>query len=232
MSQPPVQQAAPALRRLRFWTRAALLAETLLPRVGPAVLVLLAYAALALLGGLADLPGWARDLAFCVAMLASVILLACGLRRLPLPSPDAIDRRLEAQSGLLHQPLRTLTDAASTGSDALWALHLTAAQAQLARLRLCWPRPVVAMADPRAIRALVLVLLATGFGVAGTDSLPRLSAAFTPHFDVLPHTPPPTLQAWIAMPGYTGLPPLVLKPEGGSASVPEGSVFTATSVPT
>ena len=228
MSQSPVQQAAPALRRLRFWTRAALLTETLLPRVGPAVLVLLAYAALALLGGIDDLPGWARDAAFGVVVLASVGLLAFGLRRLPLPSPDAIDRRLEAQSGLLHQPLRTLSDAASTGSDALWALHLAAAQAQLARLLLRGPRPVVAMADPRAIRALVLLLLATGFGVAGADSLPRLKAAFTPHFDLLPHTPPPMLQAWIAMPGYTGLPPLVLKPEGGSANVPEGSTFTAS----
>ena len=228
MSQNPVQQAAPALRRLRFWTRAALLAETLLPRVGPALLVLLAYAAIALLGGLADLPGWARDLAFSVVMLASVALLTFGLRQLPLPSPDATDRRLETQSGLLHQPLRTLSDAASTGSGELWALHLAAARAQLARLRLRWPRPVVAMADPMAIRALVLLLLAAGFGVAGTDSLPRLAAAFTPHFDLLPHTPPPLLQAWIAMPGYTGLPPLVLKPEGGNASVPEGSIFTAS----
>ena len=155
-------------------------------------------------------------------------LLIIGLRRLSLPGPDATDRRLETQSGLTHAPLRALADAPLIGAEEIWALHIARAQAQIAKLRLRWPRPVVAMADPKALRALALLLLAVGFGVAGEDSAGRLARAFWPEFSLTGTSAAPLLQAWIEPPGYTGLPPLVLKPEGGAASVSEGSVFTVT----
>ena len=231
MSETPAHMAAntpPALRRLRFWTRAGLLTEALPARLGPALLVLLFYAALALLGLITDLPAWAKVGLFVAMLLGTAILLWRGLRGLRLPTAEETDRRLEMQSGVAHQPLRTLADAALTGSDELWALHLATARAQIAKLRLEAPRPVTARVDPWALRALALLLVAVGVGVAREDSLPRLMRAFWPDLNLSSPAQPALLQAWIAPPGYTGLPPLVLKPDGGSASVPEGSVFTAT----
>ncbi len=231
MSDTKAQKAVttpPALRRLRFWTRAALLAEAVPACIGPVVLLLILYAALALLGLLDGLPHWASIALFVGTVIASIALLARGLRRLRLPSPDATDRRLETQSGLSHAPLRTLADAKVIGSSDLWAMHLARAQAEIAKLKLRGPRPIVAAADPRALRALVLLVLAVGLGVAGQDTPNRLARAFWPSLSFSGPTAAPLLQAWIAPPGYTGLPPLVLRPEGGAASVPEGSVFTAT----
>jgi uncharacterized protein (TIGR02302 family) len=228
MNEIPAPMSVPGLRRLRFWTRAALLGEILLPRLLPALLPPGLYAAAALLGVLGELPAWTVAALFALTAASTLALLAHALRRLALPSRSQTDRRLEEQSGLKHQPLRTLADAATAGSAELWALHLAAARAQLGRLRLAWPRPAAAAADPRALRALVTMLLAAGIGISGQDAPGRLAAAFWPSLSFLPHATPPSINAWITPPGYTGLPPLVLKPEGGLASVPEGSVFAAT----
>jgi hypothetical protein len=225
---PSAEAQPPALRRLRRWARLVLVSEAVLPRLLPALLLFGGYAALGLFGVPQALPGWAHLALLTTTILAALALTLRGVWHLRLPGAEAADRRLELDAGLAHAPLRVLSDRAGTGSEALWALHAAAARAQLTRLRPVWPRPTIAAADLFALRALVLLLIAAGLGVAGASAPSRLAAAFTPGFTLPPSGTALQVQAWITPPSYTGMPPLVLKSEGASVNVPEFSVFSAT----
>jgi Asp-tRNA(Asn)/Glu-tRNA(Gln) amidotransferase A subunit family amidase len=100
--------------------------------------------------------------------------------------------------------------------------RLQRAHAQIALLRLAPPRPVLAAADPWAIRALVLLGLAASLVIAGPSAPLLLSRALHP--DATPAAPSraPVLQAWITPPSYTGLAPVFLRPDSASISVPAG----------
>ena len=87
---------------------------------------------------------------------------------------------------------------------------------------------MLAAADPRAIRTLILVVFAISLGIAGPDAKLRLARAVSPVFTPLALPAPPVLQAWITPPAYTGQPPMFLKPEGGAVTVPDGSQFQAS----
>ncbi len=214
------------LARLRRLARLVLGFEAALPLLGPSLLVALLFVAQAWLGLSQALPPWGQLGLLVVFAVSTIGLLIRGLWRWRLPAQGAADRRLEQDSQLRHLPLRILADRPATGSQALWALHLASARDQLARLRLRGPRPVATLADPRALRALVVVLLATGLGVAGDEAPSRLVAALMPHVAIGPVLPATQIQAWITPPAYTGLPPQFLQP-GGAVSVPEGSSVTA-----
>ncbi len=196
------------------------------PRLYPVLAVLGVGLGLALLNLPALLPGWAHAL----LLLGWAGLLgwvgwrqARGFR---WPSAMAADRRLEADSGLVHRPLETLADR-PTGTDpmalALWQAHRRRAAAMLARLRVKPPSPGLAARDPRALRAaLVLGLLAAGT-IAGPEAPARLRRALLPTFS--PTTPAAALriEAWVTPPAYTGAAPIFLAPAGGAARVPAGS---------
>jgi hypothetical protein len=224
------------LRRMRRLARGVLWFEAIWPAVAPAVGLVLLVACAALL----DLPRMLPPLAhlvllalFCIGVVA---LLGLGVRKIRRPQPEEADRRLEADSGLRHQPLAVLEDhpaasadaSADTPSGALWAAHVARARAQIARLRLKAPRPVLAAIDRRALRGLVLIALVACLGVAGPDALPRLEGAFHPGFSQALPPPAPVLQAWITPPGYTGLPPVFLKMDGAAIQAPEGSKLTVS----
>ncbi len=225
---PATEALPPALRRLRLRARAALGFEIILPRLLPALLLVGAYAALGLFGVPQALPGWAHLGLLTLTLIAAAACTLRGFWRLVLPDTEAADRRLEQDAGLLHTPLRVLSEQAEAGSAELWALHVARARAQLAKLRPSWPRPTVAAADSFALRALVLLLIVTGIGVAGVSAPKRLLAAFSPDTAMFASGPSVQVQAWITPPAYTGLPPLVLAPAGGAVTVPEFSGFTAT----
>ncbi len=224
MTPPPVPtQTPPGLGRLRGLAMAVLVFERVWPAVAPAlgmVLVLLTAALLDLPRLLP--PEWHR-ISLGLAGMAVLATLALGLRRVVLPRAREADRRLEADSGLPHQPLSVLTDRAAGPDSALWAAHLARAHAQIALLRLAPPRPVLAAADPWAIRALVLLGLAASLVIAGPSAPLLLSRALHP--DATPAAPSraPVLQAWITPPSYTGLAPVFLRPDSASISVPAGS---------
>jgi uncharacterized protein (TIGR02302 family) len=87
---------------------------------------------------------------------------------------------------------------------------------------------MLAAADPRAIRALILVVFAISLGVAGPDARLRLTRAISPAFVPPAQSAPPVLQAWITPPFYTGQAPVFLKPDGTAITVPDGSRFQAS----
>ena len=217
----------PRLRRMRILAALVLWFETVWPAVAAALGVVLLFGCVALLDLPRALPPVLHGVLLAVCGLTVLIMLGLGARSIRRPGMSAADRRLEADSGLRHQPLAVLDDRPAALADAaavaLWSAHVARAKAQIARLRLNAPRPVLAATDPRALRAFVLVAFVACLGIAGPDSWSRLAGALHPEFSKA--LPPPTavLQAWITPPGYTGLPPIFLKAGNSDISAPEGS---------
>ena len=230
-----------ALRRfglLLALARGALAWETIWPAVWPVFGVLGVFLALALFGVLPVLPAWLH----AVILIAFLGALGYGIwravRAISLPDPQAGKRRLEQDSELSHRPLTALDDRMMTGqqdpqSRALWRAHQHRTIRGLGRLKVRAPRPGLARLDPWALRGLVLLLLIVAFASSDGNVTGRLASAVAPQFSGKTALPP-SLDAWINPPTYTGQAPLYLDanaapgPESGQRlRVPSGSVLLA-----
>ena len=216
----------PGLNRMRRLAVSVLLFERVWPAIAPSLGLLGVLVIAALLDLPRLLPPTLHIAVLAAALIAVLALFAYGLRDIRRPSAFEADRRLEADSNLRHQPLAVLSDQPASGGDSIWAAHVARARAQITRLRLKMPRPMLAAADTHALRALILIGLAIGVGIAGPDSWSRLVAAFEPGFVAKPPPPAPLLQAWITPPSYTGLPPMFLKPDSAAVTVPAHSMLS------
>jgi hypothetical protein len=204
-----------ALTRLRRRAALALWAERLGHALIPAAAILWLYVILGLFG----LAGGWRLLAAAGTALAVLVWELARLRR---PRMAEIDRRIEAASGLSHQPLATLTDRpaqASAAGAAIWQAHQARTQAILAQARAGWPAPQLGRRDPFGLAGLLLALLATGWVIAGPHAPARLHAAFAPPAWPFPG---PALTAWVTPPAYAGTAPIAL-PKSGTVQVLAGS---------
>ena len=227
----PAPLTPAALKRKRDLARAALWFEQIWPAAWPALGLAGAVLVFALLDGPALLPGWTRILFPLAALLAIALLLARGLRRVIRPTPDAVDRRLERETGLRHRPLAALQDqpAAATPEAAwIWARHQERLRGQLGRLRVGTPRPGLARQDHRGLRYLVGLALAAAIVTAGPEALARLRAAAWPSIPAGPGAPGTLVQAWVTPPAYTGMPPVFLQPGATPAPIPIGSHLTVS----
>ena len=194
--------------------RGAVAWESIWPAVWPVLGVLGTFLALALSGLLPALAGWLHSLVLAgfAAALAATIVLA--IRRISLPDEQAGKRRLERDSELDHRPLtaledRMMTGAGDAGTAALWRAHQHRVVANLRGLRVRLPRPGLAAFDPWALRGLVLLLILVGLASTDGNVTGRLAAAVVPKFNQAVPLPP-SLDAWINPPAYTGLAPLYL----------------------
>ncbi len=228
---PPGAELRRRLASRRSSARRVLWIERIWPRLWPALLLVGVFLAAALF----DLPSMLATI-WHLVLLAAVAgglgyLLWRGLRPLHAPTEAEIDRRLERASGLRHRPLVVLDDRPTTNdaaATALWRAHSDRATAQLARLRVGWPRPSLPRPELRAGRAALLVVLLVGLAVAGADAPDRLGRALWPRLVFGPPEPAPLLQAWVTPPGYTGLAPVFLKADVPDVAVPAGSHLTVS----
>ncbi len=229
-SSPSPGASARATARRVLAARAVLWAEAACAHLWPAASLLLALAALGLFDVPAALPLPLQWLFLLAGLAAFGWLLWRAWPYVGLPGTRAAERRLERDSGLLHRPFDTMRDRpAGIGAASLWQLHRARALAGLARLRLAPPRPELARHDPRALRVAAVVLLGAGLVVAGPRTADRLAALWPGLPEGWQPGPPPTIQAWIQPPAYTGLPPVFLPPAGAAAppvTVPAGSRLT------
>ncbi len=187
--------------------------------------------ALALLDLLPLLPGWLH--AVLLASFAVGLLIAGwhAVVRLRWPGETDARRRLESDSGLGHRPLTAAEDELVAGnrdpaSVALWQAHKRRVLARLAALRVKPPRPVLAAADPLALRSAVALLLVAGLVVGAADWRGRLDEALRPQLGAVAQVLSPSLDVWINPPPYTRHPPLFLTAEDGRdgpVPVPTGS---------
>ena len=96
--------------------------------------------------------------------------------RLRVPTRHDGLRRLDRGSGEPHRPATAIADEiAANGDDpvaqALWRAHVERALLSARKLKAGWPSPRLALRDPIALRALVLILVVATFFAAGGERM-------------------------------------------------------------
>ncbi len=178
------------------------------------------------------LPFAARIVGLGLFVLAGLAALAPALRFRWPRRADAL-RRLDHGSGVRHRPVTALADTVSSQDPvalALWETQRQRTLASLKRIRAGLPSPRLAIHDPWALRALVVLLVVATFIAAGGDRMARLGAAFDWNGMLTPaHV---RVDAWVTPPPYTGKPPVILSAANRDAataaaplSVPAGSTL-------
>jgi uncharacterized protein (TIGR02302 family) len=222
---------ARALGRAR-WT---ILWERLWPVLASLATVLGLFLAVSWLGLWLWLPPIARAIGLGLFFLLTAAAVA-PLLTLRLPSRHEGLQRLDRNTGLRHRPATALADTIADKADdsfalALWRAHVERALRAAKTLRAGLPMPRLALRDPLALRALVLMLVAATFVAAGGDRTRRLAAAFDWQGVMTPANF--RIDAWVSPPAYTGRPPMILpglrpgEPIQAAApvSVPAGSTL-------
>ncbi|RXT49233.1 TIGR02302 family protein [Bradyrhizobium betae] len=184
------------------------------------------------------LPFLARAIGLVV--FAGVAIAALfPLIRFRWPSREEALGRLDRGSGIRHRPATTLTDTLTSQdpiAKALWQAQRERTQASLKRIRAGLPQPRLALHDPWALRALVMVMLVATFFAAGDERAMRLGAAFDWNGVLAPTNI--RVDAWVTPPLYTGKPPVILSaankeaaalPASGPLAVPAGSTLIVRS---
>ena len=180
------------------------------------------FVAVAMSDGLPMLPGWLHGVVL-LGFGAGIFVLAWrGLARMPWPDEAEAARRLERDSGLLHQPLAVLSDhPVEALGDPLWTAHRRRALRSLDVVTLHLPSPGMAARDPLGLRAGVILALVITGTIAGDDAPNRLIRALSPSI-ALPSVVG-NVQVWVNPPASTGLPPVLLVPDGRAVTVPADS---------
>jgi uncharacterized protein (TIGR02302 family) len=184
------------------------------------------------------LPFVAR--AFGLVVFAGMaIAVLFPVRRFRWPSREEALARLDRGSGIRHRPATTLTDTLSSRdpvAQALWQAQRERTLASIRRIRAGLPNPRLALHDPWALRALVMVMLVATFFAAGDERAMRLGAAFDWNGVLAPTNV--RVDAWVTPPLYTGKPPVILSaankeaaalPASGPLAVPAGSTLIVRS---
>lgn len=222
---------ARALGRAR-WT---ILWERLWPVLASLATVLGLFLAVSWLGLWLWLPPIARAIGLGVFFLLTAAAVA-PLLTLRLPSRHDGLRRLDRNTGLRHRPATALADTIADKAEdsfalALWRAHVERALRAAKTLRAGLPMPRLALRDPFALRALVLMLVFATFIAAGSDRTRRIAAAFDWQGVMTPANF--RIDAWVSPPAYTGRAPMILpglrpgEPVQAAApvSVPVGSTL-------
>ncbi|MBB4259310.1 MULTISPECIES: TIGR02302 family protein [unclassified Bradyrhizobium] len=184
------------------------------------------------------LPFVARAIGL-VVFAGTAIAVLFPLIRFRWPSREEALSRLDRGSGIRHRPATTLTDTLSSQdpvAQALWQAQRERTLASLKRIRAGLPHPRLALHDPWALRALVMVMLVATFFAAGDERAMRLGAAFDWNGVLAPANV--RVDAWVTPPLYTGKPPVILSaankeaaalPAAGPLAVPAGSTLIVRS---
>jgi uncharacterized protein (TIGR02302 family) len=160
------------------------------------------------------------------------------LVRFRWPSREAALSRLDRGSGIRHRPATALTDTLVSQdpvAQALWQAQRERTLASIKRIRAGLPSPRLAFHDPRALRALVAVMMVAAYVAAGDERMLRTEAAFDWNGVLSPANI--RVDAWVTPPLYTGKPPIILSaankeaglPAAGPLPVPAGSTLIVRS---
>jgi uncharacterized protein (TIGR02302 family) len=227
LSQPTEFQTGSTRRVERYVAvaRAFVGWERVWPALWPATGIAGLFIAAALFRLFTPLPWTLHAFVLAVLITGTGLLAYLNLRVFAFPEWSDGARRLERDSGLAHRPISEASDALLSGAgdafaEELWHAHLRRRLAGILRLRLSPPRSGLARKDPRALRYVVLLLIAAGILVAGRNSLERLLGAFSSEGSGTNAA----LDAWIDPPAYTGEAPIYMRP-GDAFAVPAGSIL-------
>ncbi|HEY8032240.1 MAG TPA: DUF4175 family protein, partial [Methylocella sp.] len=219
-------------RKVRLSTL-ALVFERLWPRLWLLIGLVLLFVLLSFAGIWPYLDAPVHKALLAVFALAAV---AAGVyaSRIPWPTRDDAIRRIERRSGIPHRPATSYEDTLSSGTSsaatsALWQAHRERLARAIARLRVGNPRPRTDRFDPLALRGLAILLLIPAALLATGSLGDRLAAAF--RFGVSGAGTPTRVDAWVAPPPYTALPPILLTDGAQQATADSGEQKTFFEIP-
>lgn len=217
-----------ALRLPLNRARAAIVWENVWPAVWPPLGIAALFVAAAWFDWFRLFGGWVHLALLFLFAVTFAFGLIRAVRNLVWPDESALWRRLERDNALDHRPISTARDQIASSQDpvaaALWKLHQQSALARLRSIRVKPPRPGLALRDPRALRAAVLVILLAAGIVAWGDWGRRIALAFVPRVTSVATAVPTKLDIWVNPPEYTGLAPIFLRqtPEASGQGAPIG----------
>jgi uncharacterized protein (TIGR02302 family) len=146
--------------------------------------------------------------------------------------------RLDRGTGIRHRPATALTDTLVMQDPvalALWQAQRERTLASIKRIRAGLPSPRLAIHDPWALRALIVVMMVAAYIAAGDERRMRVAAAFD--WNGVLAAANVRVDAWVTPPLYTGKPPIILSaankeaaiPAAGPLAVPTGSTLIVRS---
>ncbi len=146
--------------------------------------------------------------------------------------------RLDRGTGIRHRPATALTDTLTSQDPvalALWQAQRERTLASIKRIRAGLPSPRLAIHDPWALRALIVVMMVAAYIAAGDERSMRVAAAFD--WNGVLSAANVRVDAWVTPPLYTGKPPIILSaankeaaiPAAGPLAVPAGSTLIVRS---
>jgi uncharacterized protein (TIGR02302 family) len=231
-----VREALAALSVSLTRARQALLWESVWP-IGVSLLSALGiFLTLSWAGLWIALPPYARIIGVALFALLLIVALVPAIR-IRIPGLRDAVARLDRANPAAHRPATALTDKLATKAEdpmaaALWRAHLQRTADAAKNLRAGLPQPKLALRDPFAIRALILLGVVATFFIADSDRHRRVIAAFDWTGALTPRLY--RVDAWITPPAYTGRAPVLLagirhdEPAPGEVaqvSVPAGSML-------
>src|SRR6516165_5575167 len=223
------------LARALVRARGTIFWERLWPAVVALATVIGLFLAVSWLGVWLWLPPAGRAIGLGIFFLLTAAAFAPLLM---LRRPSRVDalKRLDRNSGKPHRPATAIADEIAVPvrdsyAIVLWRAHVERALATAKTLKAGVPRPRLALRDPIALRALVVVLAMTTFIAAGGERMKRIAAAFDWQGVIVPANF--RIDAWVSPPAYTGKPPVILAglragepaPAATSLAVPVGSTL-------
>lgn len=205
--------------------RLALYWEKLAPVLWPAALLIGLYAAVSIFGLWDQLGDPWRAIVYLAAVAGSFWLGWKRLKTVDWPDDEDAARRVEDDSGISARPHEALIDrpARSTPEDdAVWAAHQQRMAERLKGAHARRPHAAWARADSWGLRGAVIVLIATGWIVAGDLARGRLfeSFGFAPVYRGVETA---QVDIWLNPPAYTGMAPIFFQDGQTDARAPEGS---------
>ena len=209
-------QLAQAIQRARL----ALAWERGWPHLARLLTVIGLFLAASWAGLWVAFPFTVRVIAFAGFVLLALAALAPAIRFRWPTREDAL-RRLDRGTGIAHRPATALTDTLTSQdplTQALWQEQRARTLASIRRIRAGLPSPRLALHDPWALRALVVVLMVATFVAAGHDRLSRVVAAFDWNGAFAPANV--RVDAWVTPPPYTSRPPVILSASAGGKDTP------------
>ncbi|MGH6766819.1 MAG: TIGR02302 family protein, partial [Bradyrhizobium sp.] len=212
-------QLAQALQRARYaiaWERSWPHLARLLTVVG--LFLVVSWAGLWLV-----LPFVGRAIGLGIFVLVALAALF-PLVRFRWPSREEGLSRLDRGTGVRHRPVTALADTLISQDPvarALWQAQRERTLASIKRIRAGLPSPRLAIHDPWALRALVVMLMVAAYVAAGDERRLRMAAAFDWNGVLSPATI--RVDAWVTPPLYTGKPPIILSAAGKEAATPVGA---------
>lgn len=208
----PEQSTRALLERALQRARGSLLWERVWPGIALFATALGLFLTFSWAGLWMVLPPLGRAIGLSLFVIVT-LAAALPLIRLRLPSVDDGLRRLDRNSGQAHRPATSVNDAIAANehdpvAQALWRAHIERALLSARKLKAGWPAPRLALRDPIALRALVLLLVVASFFAATGERMKRIEAAFDWQGVVAPANF--RIDAWVTPPVYTGRPPVML----------------------